>query len=92
MSSNLIWKVAMSFADDFEKREELKKEEKWLLQLNNIKYKGTIFFNVLYLFLERGKGRRKGERNINVWLPLMHPPPGDLALNPGMCSDWELSW
>ena len=28
----------------------------------------------IYLFLERGEGREKeGERNINVWLPLMCP-------------------
>ena len=28
----------------------------------------------MYLFLERGEGREKeGERNINVWLPPMHP-------------------
>ena len=39
-----------------------------------------------YLFLEREEGREKErERNINVWLPLMHvPPTGDLACNPGM--------
>ena len=29
------------------------------------------------------------ERNINVWLPLEHPPTGDVAPNPGMCPDWE---
>ena len=23
------------------------------------------------------------------WWPLMHPPTGDLAHNPGMCPDWE---
>ena len=28
------------------------------------------------------------ERNINQ----MPPPNGDLALNPGMCPDWELNW
>ena len=28
----------------------------------------------IYLFLERGEGREtERERNINVWLPLMHP-------------------
>ena len=26
----------------------------------------------IYLFLERGEGREKEERNINVWLPLSH--------------------
>ena len=51
----------------------------------------------IYLFLDRGEGRDKGmkkesERNINVWLPLMTPPPGNLARNPGMCPDWESNW
>ena len=27
-----------------------------------------------------------------MWLPLMCPPIGDLAHNPGMCHDWELNW
>ena len=33
-----------------------------------------LFFKILFIFRERGKG---GERdgNINVWLPLTHPPP-----------------
>ena len=48
----------------------------------------------IYLFLERRKGRGKGkenekERNINVWLPVMSSPTGDLDHNPGMCPDWE---
>ena len=44
----------------------------------------------IYLFLERGEGReKKMERNISVWLPLAHAWIGDLACNPGMCSDWE---
>ena len=31
----------------------------------------------VYLLLERGEGTEKErERNINVWLPLMHPSPG----------------
>ena len=31
------------------------------------------FFNVIYLFLERGEEKEKErERNINVWLPLTH--------------------
>ena len=33
-----------------------------------------LFFKRFYLFLERGEGKEKeGERNISVWLPLMHP-------------------
>ena len=44
----------------------------------------------IYLFSERGEGREEErERNINVWLPLVHPQLGDLALTPGMCPDWE---
>ena len=34
-----------------------------------------LFFKIC-LFLERGRGRRKSERNINVWLPLIHPSLG----------------
>ena len=26
-----------------------------------------------------------------MWLPFVCPPTGDLACNPGMCSDWELN-
>ena len=42
----------------------------------------------IYFLLDRGEGREK-ERNINVWLPLARPLLGNLARNPGMCSDWE---
>ena len=37
-----------------------------------------FFKDCIYLFLERGEGREKeGRRNINVWLPFVHPqPPG----------------
>ena len=49
-----------------------------------------FFLDFIYLFLERGEGReKKRERNINVWLPLVRPPTGDTACNPGMCPDWE---
>ena len=44
----------------------------------------------IYLFSERGEGREEErERNINVWLPLMGPPTGDLAHNPGTHPDRE---
>ena len=44
----------------------------------------------IYLFLERGEGREKeSERNISVWLPLMHLPTVGLAHNPGVCPDGE---
>ena len=36
-----------------------------------------IFFKRFYLFvLERRKEEKERERNINVWLPLAHPPLG----------------
>ena len=41
-----------------------------------------------YLFLERGKGGRKGEKHQCVVASRV-PPTGDLACNPGMCPDWE---
>ena len=52
-----------------------------------------FFKDYIYLFLERGKRRKKErERNINVFLPLACPPPtGDLDYNPGMCLHWELN-
>ena len=46
-----------------------------------------------YLFLERGGGREKErERNINPVVASHVAPSGDLAHNPGICPDWELSW
>ena len=48
----------------------------------------TLF---IYLFLERGrKGERGGETHQCVVVSCA-PPTGDLACNPGMCSDWELN-
>ena len=38
---------------------------------------GKTFKDFIYLFLERGEGMEKEkERNISVWLPLMHPQTG----------------
>ena len=37
-----------------------------------------------------GKGRREGEKHQCV-VASYTPPTGDLARNPGMCPDWELS-
>ena len=54
----------------------------------------SFSFLRFYLFVFRNRGRREKERekNINVWLSLArHPPTGDLALNSGMCPDWELN-
>ena len=50
-----------------------------------------IFFNFFkgFIYFLDGKGGRKRERNINVWVPLVPPPTGDLVCNPGMCPDWE---
>ena len=43
----------------------------------------------IYLFLERGEGR-KGEKHQCVVASHMLPT-GDLACNPGTCPDWELN-
>ena len=43
----------------------------------------------IYLFLEReGEVERQGEKHQCVVTSYV-PPTGDLALNPGMCPDWE---
>ena len=48
----------------------------------------NLFFkDFIYLFLE--KERKKEERNINMWLPVMQRLTGNLARNPGLCPDWE---
>ena len=40
-----------------------------------------LIFKKFYLFLERGEGGEKErERNMNVWLPLMHPLLGQTWL------------
>ena len=44
-----------------------------------------------YLFLERGgEGERQGKKLRCVFASQV-PSTGDLACNPGMCSDWELN-
>ena len=35
--------------------------------------RNVVFKDFIYLFLERGERKEKEERNINVWLPLVHP-------------------
>ena len=44
------------------------------------------------MFKERGREEeREGEKHQCV--VVSHAPPtGDLACNPGMCSDWESNW
>ena len=49
---------------------------------------GFFFKDLIYLFLEKGEGREKEERNINQ-LPFIHTPTRDQTCNPGMCPDWE---
>ena len=51
-------------------------------------FKKNFNKDFIYLFLDRGDGKEKEERNINVVASLV-PPTGDLAHNPGMCPDWE---
>ena len=49
-----------------------------------------FFKDFIYLFVERGKGREKErERNINVWLPLAHPPLGTWPTAQACALDWE---
>ena len=53
--------------------------------------KWNIFFFKIYLFLERGEGKEKKEEKHQCVVASRAPPTGDLAHNPGMCSDWELN-
>ena len=46
-----------------------------------------FFFFKIYLFLERGDGRGKRERNIHVWLSLVHTLNWDQTCSPGLCPD-----
>ena len=45
------------------------------------------FFKRFYLFIFRGEGREKEERNIDVWE--IRTPTGDLTRNPGLGPDGE---
>ena len=49
-----------------------------------------LFKIFIYLFLERGKGSKRG-REIPMCGCFSRDPMGDLACNPGMCPDWELN-
>ena len=54
---------------------------------------GHLLKDFIYLFIFReGESEGEREKNINVCLPLMCPPTGDLAHIPGMCLDWESNW
>ena len=53
---------------------------------------GSVFFkDFIYLFLERGKGGREGEKHQCV-VASHTPPTGEVAGNPGLCPDWESNW
>ena len=48
-----------------------------------------VFKDFIYLLLERVRdGEREGEKHQCV-VASCAPPAGDLAVNPGMCPDWE---
>ena len=48
----------------------------------------NLFKNLfIYLFLERGEGKKRGKHQCVV--ASRAPPTGDLAHNPGMCPDYE---
>ena len=45
-----------------------------------------------FIYLERGREREiEGEKHQCV-VAFCEPPTGDLALNSGICPDWELNW
>ena len=49
------------------------------------------FLKVLFIFRQRGrKGEREGEKH-QCAVASHAPPNGDLALNSGMCPEWELN-
>ena len=61
--------------------------------MNYSRGKNNFFKDFIYLFLERGEGRK--ERNINVWLLLVHPPLGTWPATQACgfnSPDWELNW
>ena len=52
----------------------------------------TLFMDlkIFYLFIFRQKGKGEKKRDKHQCVVASHAPPtGDLACNPGMCSDWE---
>ena len=55
-----------------------------------------VFFNIWFIFRERGKEEEEKEKNIHVQekhlsVAYYAPTVGDLACNPGMCSKQELN-
>ena len=52
-----------------------------------------LFKKRFYLLIFRGEGREKErEGNINVWLPLVHPPLGTWPSTQACALDWESNW
>ena len=43
----------------------------------------------IYLFLDRREGRKKEREKHQCMFASCVPPTRDLAVNPGMCPDWE---
>ena len=57
--------------------------------VNNLPKSVYFFKDFIYLFLEKGIGReRERERNIDVWLPLAHPPLGTWPATQACALDW----
>ena len=50
-----------------------------------------LFFNFMYLFLDREEGREKEGEKHQCVVAFCMPPNGELARNPGICPDWELN-
>ena len=51
----------------------------------------NLFFkDFTYLFLERGEGKKRGEKH-QCMVASRVPQTGDLARNPGTCPEWELN-
>ena len=71
---------------------------KYMAHLHNVirsaikkKKKITHFLKAfMYLFLERRREGEERERNLNVWLPLVHPLLGTWSITKAyICPDWE---
>ena len=66
--------------------------DKMLLQFLKQLFLFLKFFkDFIYLFLEREEWKGKEGEKHQCTVASHAPPTGDLAQNPGMCSDWELN-
>ena len=50
-----------------------------------------ILFIYLFIYFREGNGEREGENHQRVIASCV-PLTGELAHDPGMCSDWESNW